>query len=259
MKTRYLVLLGLIVFTCVGVACTQQEQTKSKATNHSTQRESQALASGSLSDSLENILLNDQNIVEVLTLYGKLNPQTEILLETTLGNIRIKLHTETPLHRANFLRLAKKKFFDGSEFHRVMPDFMIQGGGTDQPRQEIGTYTIPAEINPKFLHKRGAVAMAREDKNNPQKRSATHDFFIIQGKKLSVGEVKGTGIEYGFTPTQAQLQTYPKTGGCPHLDGQYTIFGEVTQGLDIVEKISKVKTDDGFWPIDAVKIKVRVL
>ena len=207
---------------------------------------------------LQDILLDNQNVVEVLTKYGEQNPENVVIISTEMGDIKIKLYKETPLHRANFIRLAKKKYFDGTVFHRVIKDFIVQGGGFDEPRPSVGKYTIPSEIRPAFLHKRGALAMAREYKDNPQKRSAFHDFYIIQTKKMTLAELQATAKEHKIKLTPLQTKTYTTIGGAPHLDNEHTVFGEVMEGLEVVDKIANVKTDKGGWPIHDIEIKVKL-
>ncbi|SFF44734.1 peptidylprolyl isomerase [Thermoflexibacter ruber] len=208
---------------------------------------------------LQDILLDNQNVTEVLTKYGEQNPETVVLISTRLGDIKVKLYKETPLHRANFIRLAKKKYFDGTVFHRVIQDFIVQGGGFDTPRPSVGKYTIPSEIKPEFIHKRGALAMAREYENNPEKRSAFHDFYIVQTKKMTLPELQASAKEHKIKLTPLQINTYTTLGGAPHLDNQHTVFGEVVAGMDVVDRIAAVKTDKGGWPIEDVVIKMTVI
>ncbi|MDR0371037.1 MAG: peptidylprolyl isomerase [Prevotellaceae bacterium] len=160
--------------------------------------------------------------------------ETKVLIETTLGDIKIKLYNETPLHRDNFIALVEKKFYDGVLFHRVIKNFMIQAGDPDSKDAPSGKqlgaggpgYTIPAEILPQFIHKKGAVAAARTgDFVNPQRASSGSQFYIVQNES-----------------------------GTPYLNGSYSVFGEVLEGLEVVDKIADVKTAFADRPEEDVKI-----
>jgi cyclophilin family peptidyl-prolyl cis-trans isomerase len=166
-----------------------------------------------------------------------------VMISTSYGDIKLKLYNETPLHRDNFLELARSGKYDGSIFHRIMDRFMVQGGGSPS----IGTIdnrpTIDAEFNPKFIHKKGALAAARlGDQQNPERKSSGSQFYIIQGRSYTVEMMTQMEARLGFTYTDEQKKTYAKVGGSPHLDMQYTIFGEVISGLDVIDKLAKVKT-----------------
>lgn len=194
-----------------------------------------------------------------------------VLLETTEGNIVIALFNETPLHRDNFIRLAEEGFYDSLLFHRVIAEFMIQAGDPDSRHAEPGAalgegsapYTLPAEIClPKLFHRRGMVAAAREgDDVNPERRSSGSQFYIVWGKMCSPLFVKRCRVmveratDKQHTITDEMEQTYIQQGGTPHLDGQYTVFGEVVEGLhEVVEPISWMGTDDNDRPARDVRI-----
>ncbi|MBQ5980743.1 MAG: peptidylprolyl isomerase [Prevotella sp.] len=194
----------------------------------------------------------------------------EVLLETSMGNIRLVLYNETPLHRDNFLRLVKDGYYDGNLFHRVISNFMIQSGDSTsrhaKPGSSVGEYspdyTIPAEIvYPKYFHKRGALAAAREgDEENPQRASSSSQFYIVYGTNHSDADLDRfqellDEATLGKTKMTKEIRThYRKYGGTPHLDGQYTVFGEVIEGMDVVKKINRVFTDDYDRPVDDVRI-----
>ncbi len=231
---------------------------------------------------------------------------------TTAGNIKIRLYDDTPLHRDNFLKLAKEGYYDGVLFHRVINDFMVQTGDPESKEAPAGTmlgsggpgYTIPAEIvYPKHYHKYGALAAARTgDDMNPERKSSGSQFYIVTGKKflpqqlsrmeeMSVQKqlqsyfmnlqrqhmdtikqlrlAKDTvGLENlrqeliketeanvkPVTMTEEQVRDYTTIGGTPHLDGQYTVFGEVLDGMDVVEKIQKSETDGHDRPVEDIRI-----
>lgn len=192
-----------------------------------------------------------------------------VLMKTTAGDIKFELYNETPQHRDNFVRLVKEHFYDSLLFHRVIKGFMIQAGDPvsrhAKPGEFLGDstlhYTIPAEIcTPQIYHKRGAVAMAREpDEVNPEHRSSSCQFYIVWGKRFSSQAIEKVQerldtIQGGIKLTNEMISTYRKTGGTPHLDGTYTVFGEVTEGLDIIERIQAVMTDDDDRPVDDQRI-----
>lgn len=242
--------------------------------------------------------------------------ETMVFIETSLGNINVKLYNETPLHRDNFIKLAEKGFYDGTLFHRVIKDFMIQAGDPDSKNAPAGKmlgsgdtgYTIPAEfIYPRYFHKKGALSAARQsDQVNPQKESSGCQFYIVTGKVYSQDQILGMeqqmnknklttifnqlaqqhmkeiykmrkandedGLydlqeklvaeaeaeaakkpDFKFTPEQ--IQAYTSVGGTPHLDNEYTVFGEVVEGMEVVDAIQKVKTNNSDRPAENVTIK----
>ena len=196
--------------------------------------------------------------------------RAEVLLETTEGNIRIALFNETPLHRDNFLKLVKLHVYDSLLFHRVIKDFMIQGGDLNskhaQPGQLLGSgdldYTVEPEFRlPQLFHRRGVIAAAREpDEVNPEMRSSACQFYIVWGKQLNdvaIGRIQQRldMLTKGRVQlTSEMIEVYKTQGGTPHLDGQYTVFGEVLQGLDIVDKIQQVATDKNHRPFTDIRI-----
>lgn len=243
------------------------------------------------------------------------NENTSILMKTSLGDIKMRLYDETPLHRDNFIKLVKSGFYDGISFHRVIQDFMIQAGDpVTRESQEglhdsLSTYTIQAEFRAGLFHKKGALAAAREGNDvNPEMRSSGTQFYIVQGTKLTdeeidqmeqrmnsnlkqavfnkfLKEVSDSSLNSekpltsgeiqeiasmkmfnylnstrDFKVPDAQREIYRTTGGVPRLDGTYTVFGEVTEGLDIVDKIAAVETNSSDKPINGVKIlKMRIV
>ena len=202
--------------------------------------------------------------------------RAEVEFQTTEGNIRIALFNETPQHRDNFMKLARMEFYDSLLFHRVIKDFMIQGGDLHSkhaaPGKLLGEgeldYTIEPEFRlPQIYHRRGVIASAREsDRVNPERRSGAAQFYIVWGKvyddrrlaKVQERLDSATNGQVKLTPEM--IETYKTVGGTPHLDGQYTVFGEVTQGLDVVERIMQVETDKNDRPLNDVRIlKLRII
>ena len=244
-----------------------------------------------------------------------MDKETLVKIETTAGDIKVKLYNETPKHRDNFIKLVKDGMYEGTLFHRVIKDFMIQAGDPDSKNAPKGKmlgagdvgYTIPAEfVYPKFFHKKGALSAARQGDNvNPKKESSGCQFYIVTGKvyndstllsmesqmnenKINVifntlaqkhmkeiykmrkandenglydlqeklfaeaQEMAAKQPEFHFTPEQ--IEAYTTVGGTPHLDGEYTVFGEIVEGMDVVDKIQQVKTDRSDRPEEDVKI-----
>lgn len=184
-----------------------------------------------------------------------------VAITTDLGTIKLKLYNETPQHRDNFLKLANEGFYDSTLFHRVIREFMIQGGDPQSKGAPAGKmlgngdvgYTVPAEFNPALFHKKGALCAARTE--NPAKASSGCQFYIAQGKVYTEAQLKGMGKT--FTPEQ--IKAYTTVGGVPFLDMGYTVYGEVTEGLDVLDKIAAVQIGSGDRPVKDVMMKVKVI
>ncbi|MBK7505482.1 MAG: peptidylprolyl isomerase [Bacteroidetes bacterium] len=186
---------------------------------------------------------------------------TKIKMKTSMGTIKLVLYDETPLHRDNFIKLVKEKYYDGLLFHRVIDSFVVQGGDPNSKlandtallgEGDLG-YTILAEIMPdKYYHKKGALGMARDD--NPEKASSACQFYIVEGKISNDSIIAKAKLRTGYTLPVKHEEVYRKIGGIPHLDSNYTVFGEVTKGMKVVNKISKVKKDENDRPIKNVYI-----
>lgn len=269
-------------------------------------------------------------IISFLTLCGicRLGAQTlgqeTILIETPMGNMKLKLYEETPSHKANFLKLVSQGFYDSLLFHRVINNFMVQGGDPESKMAKTGDtlgegglpYIIPAEINPKLIHKKGTLCAAREgDEVNPKFDSSPCQFYIVQGKVRTPDDLKkaeerinrttynntarsvmksdqgkmlkttydrlksenksdsaaviNAQIEENikvemakkpvFAMSELQKTTYTTIGGTPHLDGTYTVFGEVIEGLEVIDKIAAVKGDSNNRPLKDIRMKISLI
>ena len=198
----------------------------------------------------------------------KKDRKRDVLIQTTMGDIVLRLSDSTPLHRDNFLKLVKVGYYDSVLFHRVIKDFMIQGGDPNSIRAAAGQplgnggpgYTVPAEFRKTLFHKKGALAAARMGDNvNPTKASSGSQFYIVQGKVFRSGELDTLEMRRlgGRKIPVEQRQVYTSIGGTPHLDQGYTVFGEVVKGLDVVDKIAAVQTSkaqDLDRPVQDVRI-----
>ncbi len=175
--------------------------------------------------------LNDKNAMAFFLEYDKHNKENKVRLTTDFGTIDILLFNETKFHRSNFIFLTKRNYFNGTQFYRVVNNFVIQGGGGDDiavsnNRRAIGYYLLPPDTKRGFKHDRGMVSMPSSEIENPHKLASPYEFFIVQ-----------------------------QQGGAHHLDGDYTVFGKVIKGMDVVDKIASVKTDNSEWPLKNVYIK----
>ena len=176
-------------------------------------------------------VLTDENAMDFFLQYDKTNKKDKVRITTDLGIIDIQLYDKTKFHRSNFIYLTKRKYFNGTQFYRVVNNFVIQGGSSDdynlaKRRKKIGRYLLPPDTKRGYTHKRGAVSMPSSDIENAYKLASPYQFFIIQ-----------------------------RQGGAKYLDDEYTVFGEVISGMDVVDKIAIVKTDEGDWPLQNVYIR----
>lgn len=200
-------------------------------------------------------------IIAVLVLVGltcqaqkTTEKETVVVIKTNMGTIKAKLYNDTPLHRVNFIKLVIEGWYNGSPFHRVINQFMIQGGQNADGRLDPG-YTVPAEFKGNHFHKKGALAAARQpDQVNPKKASSGSQFYIVQGKVYDEKWLDMFENRSGKVLSARQRQVYQTIGGTPHLDGDYTVFGEVTEGLDVVDKIAAVETGRMDVPVNPVTI-----
>lgn len=189
---------------------------------------------------------------------------TRVEMVTNYGRIVLLLYDETPLHRDNFINLATNRVFDGLLFHRVIEKFMIQGGDPTSKGAEPGKmlgdgtlgYNIPAEFRPELFHKRGALCAAREgDMVNPKKESSASQFYIVQGRVWNTEELDNLQKRMKREIPAEQRDVYTTLGGTPFLDGEYTVFGEVIEGMEVVDKIAAVKCDKNDRPLEDVRIE----
>jgi peptidyl-prolyl cis-trans isomerase A (cyclophilin A) len=230
-KSKYTILCLCFIVTLFS-ACDLKENSQIKKTKIVEKKVSEKVVKKIVKKETDTI--NKTNAVSFLRAYGKLNKESIILFKTRLGDIKIKLYKETPLHRSSFLFLTKTGYFNTTSFHRIVPDFIVQGGNSDHPKTRKlrmkYNYRIPAEIKPYRKHKYGALAAARQWENNPKKLSSPFEFYMIQDKR-----------------------------GSHHLDGEHTIFGEIIEGFTTMEKIARLETDKKEWPLEEVFILADVI
>ena len=180
--------------------------------------------------------LSDKNVMEFFLEYDKNNKENRVRIYTDFGNIEIELFSNTKFHRSNFIYLTKSKYFDGTQFYRVINNFVIQAGNSDdrkisQKRREIGRYLLPNDLEKGYTHKRGMISMPSSLVDNPYKMASPFEFFIVQSKN-----------------------------GAHHLDGSYTVFGKVISGMNTVDKIAATPTDNSDWPLQNIYInKVEII
>ncbi|MBN2663082.1 MAG: peptidylprolyl isomerase [Bacteroidales bacterium] len=186
-----------------------------------------------------------------------------VLIKTTMGDMKIKLYNGTPYHRDNFIKLVNQGYYNGLLFHRVIEEFMIQGGDPDSKNAsanaQLGSggpgYTLPAEISPDYFHKKGALSAARTgDQGNPTRRSSGSQFYVVTGKVYTDAELDMIEQRMFTKFSDAQRQSYTTVGGTPFLDAQYTVFGEVIEGINVAVNISKVAKNAQDRPTQDVKI-----
>lgn len=220
-------------------------------------------------------LLSGKQVVKLTVTKGKKRKTTKkelvfkapkecyVQVRTTMGDMICELFDDTPQHRDNFIKLAEQKFYDGLLFHRVIDGFMIQGGDPEskdaKPNQRLGTggpgYKVPAEISSEHAHIKGALAAARQgDAVNPEKMSSGSQFYIVDGKPVDERTLDNMATRLGIEYPENIRNKYLEMGGTPFLDQNYTVFGMVREGLDIVDKISSVATNSGDRPKEDVKI-----
>ncbi len=185
-----------------------------------------------------------------------------ITIKTSFGTMQAVLYNSTPKHKENFLKLIDQKFYDSLLFHRVIQNFMIQGGDPSSKKAAQGTplgsgsngYKVPAEFSPALFHKKGALAAARD--NNPEKASSGCQFYIVQGKKWSSAELDLQMQRSARPITEQQKEIYKTLGGSPHLDGAYTVFGEVISGLHVIDSVAAQKVDTRNRPLSNVPMYI---
>ena len=215
-------------------SCEDKKSSKQKESEKSELKEDTKIPSennNTSTDSIEFPVLTDANAMEFFLEYSKTNLENKVRITTDYGTIDLLLYDKTRFHRANFVYLTKRKYFDGTQFYRVVKNFVVQGGSSDdyniaKRRRKIGKYLLPPDTKRGYTHKRGAVSMPSSEIENAYKLASPFQFFIVQ-----------------------------RQGGAKYLDSDYTVFGEVIKGMDVVDRIAEVETDEGEWPLQNVYIR----
>lgn len=187
------------------------------------------------------------------------------LIETEMGNMKLELYNSTPGHRDNFIKLVNDGFYDDLLFHRVINGFMVQGGDPNSKGADSNTnlgsggpgYQIPAEIG--APHFKGTLAAARTGAGNPEKKSSGSQFYLVQGRPQNAQSLQAIAKSKGFQYNEAQIKKYTELGGTPNLDMDYTVYGEVIEGIEVIDKIATVQTNPSNRPLSDVKMKIRML
>jgi cyclophilin family peptidyl-prolyl cis-trans isomerase len=229
---KYFIFLCLVIllFNCEDKQ-SDKKRVKNNVATDSIQTENIKKKDETSEPEREYPLLTDKNAMEFFLEYEKQNKENKVRIKTDFGDIDILLYDETKFHRANFIFLTKQDYFSSTQFYRVINNFIIQGGSSDdrrvgRKRSNIGKYLLPTDTKRGFKHDRGVISMPSSEIENPHKLASPYEFFIVQQK-----------------------------GGAHFLDGDYTIFGKVINGMDVVDKIAAVKTDEADWPLQNVYIR----
>ena len=229
----------IVVAVCILLGC-EDTKTSTPTLNESQKTETSKTVEKSTEKKAikkeKHVRITDDNVLDYMLAYGEENKEQKVRIVTDFGNIDLELYNETPYHRANFIMLAKRNYFEGTQFHRVVKNFIIQGGNSDswsiaKKRREIGSYLLPPDTKKGFRHDRGVISMPSGDIDRSYKLASPYEFFIVQ-----------------------------KEGGTHHLNKEYTAFGKVIAGMDVVDEIANQETDKGEWPKKNIMIrKVEIL
>lgn len=223
--------LFLLLLICLVLSCEDKQSSKKNTIQKIDSASIKKQVKKQKKDKRKYPRLTDDNALSFLASYAEENKENKVRMVTDFGNIDILLYDKTKYHRANFIFLAEQEYFNYTQFYRVVPNFIIQGGSSDgmdiaKRRKKIGRYLLPPDTKKGYTHKRGAISMPSSEIENAYKLASPYQFFIVNRK-----------------------------GGAPFLDGDYTVFGEVIAGMDVVDKINAVETDEGEWPMKNVYIK----
>lgn len=231
---RIFILLFSIAFASITLSC--NSTAASKSSNQTVvETPKPTVAKKTVPPKKSNLPLNAETAIPFLKAYGEKHPENKVRIETPLGSFDVLLFKNTPYHRANFIFLTKQEYFNNTYFHRVVPDFIIQGGNSDnadtgQKRRKIGKYLLPPDTRKGHKHHRGVISMPSSEIENPHKLASPYEFFIVH-----------------------------QSPGAYHLDGSYTVFGKVIRGMEVVDAINALPTDKREWPLTNMRMRITVL
>lgn len=231
---RIFILLFSITFASITLSC--NSTVASKSSNQTVvETPKPTVAKKIVPPKKSDLPLNAETAIPFLKAYGEKHPENKVRIETPLGSFDVLLFKNTPYHRANFIFLTKQEYFNNTYFHRVVPDFIIQGGNSDnadtgQKRRKIGKYLLPPDTRKGHKHHRGVISMPSSEIENPHKLASPYEFFIVQ-----------------------------QSPGAYHLDGSYTVFGKVIHGMEVVDAINALPTDKREWPLTNMRMKITVI
>ncbi len=231
---RIFILLFSIAFASITLSC--NSTAASKSSNQTVvETPKPTVAKKTVPPKKSDLPLNAETAITFLKAYGEKHPENKVRIETPLGSFDVLLFKNTPYHRANFIFLTKQEYFNNTYFHRVVPDFIIQGGNSDnadtgQKRRKIGKYLLPPDTRKGHKHHRGVISMPSSEIENPHKLASPYEFFIVH-----------------------------QSPGAYHLDGSYTVFGKVIRGMEVVDAINALPTDKREWPLTNMRMRITVL
>jgi cyclophilin family peptidyl-prolyl cis-trans isomerase len=231
---RIFILLFSIAFASITLSC--NSTAASKSSNQTVvETPKPTVAKKIVPQKKSDLPLNAETAIPFLKAYGEKHPENKVRIETPLGSFDVLLFKNTPYHRANFIFLTKQEYFNNTYFHRVVPDFIIQGGNSDnadtgQKRRKIGKYLLPPDTRKGHKHHRGVISMPSSEIENPHKLASPYEFFIVH-----------------------------QSPGAYHLDGSYTVFGKVIRGMEVVDAINALPTDKREWPLTNMRMRITVL
>jgi len=260
------ILSVLVVFTILFAGCDPKErdETTDVKTEGAVDSSTQSIKDTITPVEREFPKLDSTNFESFLTEYFEENLERKLRVITRVGTLKVRLFDDTPLHTANFLMMTKREYFNGTEFIRIVPNFVVQGGNNESETEEIkrlliGSYRIPPEFREQHLHRRGALAMARSYENNPEKKSSPYYFYFVHGQKFNEPQLLALERDHDITIPDWKREVYRTVGGAPHLDNEHTVFGEIYEGFDVLDDMAAVETDDGDWPLNPMEMKIEVI